>query len=163
MKYAGLFLIIAILLACEGPQGETGPMGPQGLQGDTGPRGPMGPSGPIREGTIIEWRISGGAYDADGTINIEDQRITPITFRTLYLRADYGTHVLFIPLDYLLTYSVEFVSSNNLPLVFVFDGGLSITDEQKYLLELALGLQEEEGVRDVTLAILISGYRTMSG
>ena len=46
--YRLIFVSLAVLLACtgpEGPQGPVGPAGPQGPQGEQGPRGPQGEQG----------------------------------------------------------------------------------------------------------------------
>ena len=81
------------LVACEGP---AGPMGPQGSHGATGPP---------REGIVIERQLSNALYDEAGTIFIEDDRITPMTFQALYLKLraalpDLGPDVVaYMPLD----------------------------------------------------------------
>jgi Collagen triple helix repeat (20 copies) len=49
MRIPAAVLLLAVLIACEGPMGPAGPTGPQGTagpQGPAGPTGPMGPAGP---------------------------------------------------------------------------------------------------------------------
>jgi hypothetical protein len=49
MRIPAAVLLLAALIACEGPMGPAGPAGPQGTagpQGPAGPTGPMGPAGP---------------------------------------------------------------------------------------------------------------------
>ena len=93
----GLILLLPVfLLACEGPEGSVGP------------EGPPGPQGPPAEGILIEKRLSESAYDENGIITIADRRITPTSFRTVYLKLDFGGgQVGYLPLDYLLVYSVS--------------------------------------------------------
>ena len=107
-----------VLLACQGPEGPMGPAGPPGPPGQTGPRGEAGPQGevgprgetgpqgemgPPGEGVTIERRLTGSLYDEDGYILIEDDRITPTSFRVLYLKATdlESDFVIYMPLDYL--------------------------------------------------------------
>ncbi len=101
-----------VLLACQGPEGPLGPAGPQGPQGEAGPQGEVGPRGesgpqgemgPPGEGIIIERRPTGSLYDEDGFILIEDDRITPTSFRVLYLKATNleADLAIYMPLDYL--------------------------------------------------------------
>ena len=55
-----------------------------------GPEGPAGPQGPPAEGILIETHLSVSAYDESGILTIQDSRITPKTFRALYLKLDFG-------------------------------------------------------------------------
>jgi hypothetical protein len=45
LTLGGIFILVAILSACAGPQGETGVSGPAGPVGPIGPQGPAGPEG----------------------------------------------------------------------------------------------------------------------
>ena len=169
-------LLAAALAACEGPagpmgpQGETGPQGRQGevgQQGESGPPGERGPQGeagprgepgPPAEGVIIDWRLAGSSYDLDGNINIEDDRITPTTFRVLYLKAEFGSDIVaYVPLDYMLVSEVSIVSEMEeleTPVLFIAEGRLLIVDPNRVLLRVALE-SSLEGV-DVDLAVLVS-------
>ena len=137
-----------------GPQGEPGPPGERGPQGETGPRGETGPPG---EGVIIEWRLSRSSYDG-GNIFIEDDRITPTTFRVLYLKADFGSDIVaYVPLDYLLVSEVSILPEGDeleTPVLAVSEGVLLIIDPNRQLLAIALGFLVEEA--DVQLAVLVS-------
>lgn len=139
------------LVACEGP---AGPMGPQGPQGATGPP---------REGIVIERQLSNALYDEDGTIFIEDDRITPTTFQALYLKfkaalPDLGPDVVaYMPLDYLLVSAVSFAPEENeleTPVLAISEGMLTIVDPNRILLGLAVE-SFFDGV-DIHLAILVS-------
>ena len=149
-----LFFFVAMLafglVACEGPAGPMGPVGPEGSQGETGPP---------REGVIIERQLSRSLYDADGNIVIEDDRITPTTFRALYLKTTFsnlGSDVVaYIPLDYLIVFSVSLVPEEDeleTPLLTILEGLLLIADPNRSLLTAGLGIDEV----DVDLAILVS-------
>lgn len=162
-------LLAAALAACEGPAGPMGPQGetgPQGRQGEIGPQGepgpqgetgPRGEAGPPAEGVIIEWRLSSSSYDG-GNIFIEDERITPNTFRVLYLQADFGSEIVaYVPLDYLLVSEVSILPEGDelqTPVLAVSEGGLLIIDPNRQLLAIALGFLLEDA--DVGLAVLVA-------
>ena len=144
------------LLACQGPEGPVGPAGPQGPPGETGPQGEPGPPG---EGTIIERRLTGSLYDEDGFILIEDDRITPASFRGLYLKAtDLESElVLSMPLDYLLVSTVSIIPESEeleTPTLAVAEGVLLIQDPYRDLLSVALESFLEEMV--IHLAVLVA-------
>ncbi len=154
-SFSVLFALLAFgLVACEGP---VGPMGPAGPQGEIGPQGPQGETGPPREGVIIEWSLSNSSYDEDGSILIEDDRITPTTFQALYL-TDFGPdQVAYMPLDYLIVFVVSLAPEEDeweTPILAIAEGMLVIVDPNKDLLATALE-SFLEGV-DVDLAILVS-------
>ena len=145
-------MLTFVLVACEGPVGPMGPVGPQGPQGEIGP---------LREGIIIEQRLSRSLYDEDGNIFIEDDRITPTTFQALYLKAafpDLGPDaVAYVPLDYLIVSAVSIIPEENeleTPLLVVAEGFLLIIDSNRDLLAAAIA-SFFDGV-DVDLAILVS-------
>ena len=46
---SGVLIMVALLAACAGPQGEQGPVGPAGPAGPEGPAGPVGEQGPAGE------------------------------------------------------------------------------------------------------------------
>ena len=149
MRFLSSILLAVVLLACEGPEGPTGPAGPEG---------PPGPPGAPAEGILIEQRLSGSAYDEDGNITILDSRITPKTFRALYLKVDLGGgQVGYIPLDYLLVYAVSIVPEeleSETPTVLVAEGGIVISDPEGVLFVAAF-----ESFLDgatLNLAILVS-------
>lgn len=48
-----ILLLIALILACKGPDGDTGPAGPQGPQGTPGQNGAPGPAGPAGAANLI--------------------------------------------------------------------------------------------------------------
>jgi hypothetical protein len=63
---ATLLVLVVLLAACTGPQGETGPTGPAGPPGPEGPQGPPGAEGPA--GPAGEDAAAGGAqYVGDAT------------------------------------------------------------------------------------------------
>ena len=155
-----LTLLFALaLISCEGPAGPMGPAGPQGERGETGERGPQGEQGPPSEGILIEYELSVAAYDEEGTIAIEDRRITPKTFRGLYLKLDFGDdQVAYFPLDYLLIYGVSVdpeALETETPLLFVVDGVLVIADPERQLFAGALATFLLGGVAH--LAVVVSG------
>ena len=118
-------------------------MGPAGPQGEVGLRGEAGPP---REGVIIERQLLLSLYDEDGYIFIEDNRITPITFRAIYLKVvPYGSDVArYIPLDYAFPgYTV-----------FIAEGMLWISDPDKDFLDAVVAGFFFEA--DSSLAILVS-------
>lgn len=173
-----LALVVALLttslIACEGPagpQGPIGPTGPQGPRGENGQRGPQGPRGenaPPRQGTIIERRLSNSLYDADNTIVIEDDRITPTTFQALYLKFNidlgFGTADVdaYMSIDYLLVGLSTYIPAEAtllaeqfpLPLLLIAEGELAILDSNKILLLAAETFAADTG--NVRLAILVS-------
>ena len=125
-----------------------------------GPEGPAGPQGLPAEGILIEIHFSASTYDESGqVITIQDSRITPKTFRALYLKVDYGEgHIAYVPLDYLLVYSVSVVPEElelETPVLAVFEGVLVITDPNQDLLVAALDLRAA-GI-PVNLVVLVSG------
>ena len=168
-------LLIFPLAACEGPAGPMGPqgeIGPQGQQGEVGRQGepgppgergpqgetgPRGEAGPPAKGVIVEWRLSSSSYDG-ANIFIEDERITPKTFRVLYLQADFGSEIVaYVPLDYLLVSEVSILPEGDeleTPVLAVSEGGLLIIDPNRQLLAIALGFLLEDA--DVDLAVLVS-------
>lgn len=174
IRFSFFVAILAFgLVACEGPAGPMGPAGPQGPQGEIGPQGsrgevgpqgeigPRGQTGPSREGVIIERQLSRSLYDENGSIFIEDDRITPTTFQALYLKTsfpDLGPDaVAYIPLDYLLVFAVSIVPEEDeleTPIVTIIEGMLWIADPNRDLLAVALE-SYFDGI-DVNLAILVS-------
>ena len=125
-----------------------------------GPGGPAGPQGLPAEGILIEIYFSASTYDESGqVITIQDSRITPKTFRALYLKVDYGTgYIAYVPLDYLLVYSVSVVPEAlelETPVLAVFEGVLVITDPNQDLLVAALDIRAA-GI-PVNLVVLVSG------
>ena len=142
-----------------GPQGEVGP-GSQGETGPEGPRGPQGEVGPAAEGILIEKLLSASAYDEDGFITITDSRITPTSFRAVYLKFDYGNGTVgYLPLDYLLIDSVSLTLEEfelNTPIIIVAEGGMAIIDTREDLLDTALDAFQDNGAI-VNLAILVAG------
>ena len=138
-----------------GPEGEVGPMGPEG---------PAGPQGLPAEGILIEIHLSASTYDESGeVITIQDSRITPKTFRALYLKVDYGVdygagEVAYLPLDYLLVYAVSVVPEAlelETPVLAVAEGVLVITDPNQDLLVAALDIRAAGFA--VNLVVLVSG------
>ncbi len=151
-----LFLVISALsalclVACEGPAGPMGPEGPQG------PQGPQGEMGPPREGIIIERRLSESLYDEDNFIIIEDERITPVTFRAFYLKLNnFGSAgaVAYLPVEYVIVFDVSLLNEDQeweTPRLAVMDGRLLIEDTRRSLLETVGSL-----LGDVDLAVLVS-------
>ena len=144
-----LSLSLVGIVSCEGPEGEVGPRGPMG------PEGPAGPQG----GILIEIHFSASSYDESGNIVIRDSRITPKTFRALYLKInnpDEGD--AYAPLDYLLIYGVSVVPEaleGETPILGVFEGVLVITDPNQDLL--AAVLEQRAAGFTVNLAVLVSG------
>ena len=151
-------LAAMVLISCEGPAGPMGPAGPQGEKGETGAQGEQGPPGPLTEGTLIEHQLSMSAYDETGTITVEDSRITPTTFRALYLKLNLGDgQVAYVPLDYLLMYGVSVLPEEletETPILIVADGVLLIGDPEGQLFGAALVTFLEGGV--ATIAVLVS-------
>ena len=139
------------LVACEGPAGPEGPVGPEG------PQGPQGEMGPPREGVIIERRLSESLYDENDSIIIEDRRISPTTFRTFYLKLNnFGASgvAAYIPIEYVIVYDVSLRPEDQeweTPVLFVFEGGLLISDSGRTLLDIVGSLLGE-----VDLAVLVS-------
>ena len=136
MRFLSSILLAVVLLACEGPEGPTGP------------QGPAGPPGPPAEGILIEQRLSASAYDEDGDIVIRDSRITPKTFRALYLAVGFGDQQAYIPLDYLLVYGVSLTPEElefETPVVAVGEGVMVITDAERVLFGEDLDAFRERG------------------
>lgn len=94
----------------------------------------------------------------DGIIAIEDERITPTTFQSLYLMADFGPdRVAYMPVDYLLVFAVSLALEEDeweTPILAITEGRLLIADPNKDLLETVQELLLN-GV-EVNLAILVS-------
>ena len=112
-RFLPYVLLIVGFSACEGPMGPAGPMGPQGTQGD------QGPPGPRSEEVIIEHPLSASSYDADGNIVIQDARIKPETFRSLYIKGEFdGGIPIYTPLDYTLIGFATAAESNLAQAVF---------------------------------------------
>ena len=155
MRFPGSILIAVVLVACAGPEGPTGPAGPEG---PAGPAGPPGLPGAPAEGIIIEKSLSASAYDEDGYITILDSRITPKTFRALYLKVDLGGgQVGYVPLDYLLVYVVSLIPEElefETPVVIVAEGGMGISDPRGILF--AAPLESFLDGATLNLAILVS-------
>ena len=123
-----------------------------------GPEGPAGPQGLPAEGILIEIHLSASTYDESGqVITIQDSRITPKTFRALYLKVDFGAgQVVYVPLDYFLVYAVSVAPEaleGETPVLAVFEGVLVITDPNQVLLVAAFAVA---GVT-VNLVVLVSG------
>ncbi len=162
-------LSVLVLVACQGPEGPVGPAGPQGPPGEGGPRGEAGPQGeagprgemgPPGEGIVIERRLTASLYDEDGYILIEDDRITPTSFRALYLKAtDQESDLsLYMPLDYLLVSAVSIVPEAQeleTPILAVAEGALLIQDRNGDLLTVALASFLDGMVVD--LVVLVAG------
>ena len=72
-----LISVLAFVVACEGPAGPAGPAGEQG------------PPGAPAESIIIDVTVTLDDY-AEGLITIEDPRITPRSFRALYMKMQIG-------------------------------------------------------------------------
>ena len=160
-----LALVVALLttslIACEGPAGPQGPIGP------TGPRGE---NAPPRQGTFIERRLSSALYDADNTIVIEDDRISPTTFQALYLKFNidlgFGTADVdaYMSIDHLLIGLSTYIPAEAallaeqfpLPLLLIAEGELVISDSNKILLLAAAEFAEAADTGNVRLAILVS-------
>ena len=77
MKLSALAALL-ILLAVSGCEGPMGPMGPMG---------PRGPAGHVDEGTFIRvGHMTRALYDGLGRIIVEDRRISPTSYRGVYIR-----------------------------------------------------------------------------
>lgn len=140
-------ILLLGIVACEGPTGPQGKPGPAGEQGEKG-----SPS----TGTIIEKRIDLSAYDEDGFIFIEDERINPESFRALYLKLEFSEGDVFIPLDYLLIYSVSLIAEaleGETPILIIGNGGLGISDPEGILFDAAISGYLRG--TSITLAILV--------
>lgn len=71
---AALWILLAVS-GCEGPAGPMGPMGPRG------------PAGHVDEGTFIRvGHLTRALFDGLGRIIVEDRRISPTSFRGIYIR-----------------------------------------------------------------------------
>ena len=136
-----LFTVLAVLVlvGCEGP---AGPMGPEGAQGAQGTQGAQGPPGPSSESILIEQPLSMSAYNETGEIIIRDRRITPQTFRLLYLKLVFEDETSYIPLDYLLLNGVSVSppedAGSGTPVLILEDGRLTISDPEMVLFGAAL-------------------------
>ena len=132
MPFLFAILAVAVLVGCEGP---AGPMGPEGAQGPPGPRGPSS------ESVLIEQPLSIAAYNETGEIIIADSRITPKTFRLLYLKLEFDNQTAFFPLEYLLISGVSIspeAEELGTPVLIVEDGLLAISDPDGGLFGAAL-------------------------
>ncbi len=137
-------LVTAALIACEGPMGPPGERGPQGEQGEQGPpgdrgprgeqgepgppgeRGPQGEQGPPAEAVLIFHDIE---YDENYNIWIWDDRISPKSFRGIYLEVPEEGSLL--PLTYAVIYDISVSPETDellTPLVFVNEGSLFLHD-----------------------------------
>ena len=126
-------LAIAFLVGCEGPAGPMGPQGTQGQEGSQGPPGAQGPPGPSTVGVLIEQPLSMSAYNETGEIIIRDSRITPQTFRLLYLKLAFENEVVYFPLDYLMLSGVSVTpedGGSGTPVLILEDGRLIISDPE---------------------------------
>ena len=152
-----IFTLCLVTFGCEGPMGPAGPMGPQGEKGD------QGPAGATREAIIIERALTPDLYDPEGAIVIQDARITPTTFRVLYLKTIIqGDDVLtiYMPVDYILASVGAPVLSPEafqLPVLSVSNGSLLILDPQRILLQSVEETLRTNDNYSITLAILVSG------
>ncbi len=135
-----LFVLLAFSFgACEGPMGPAGPTGPQGPQGD------QGPPGPRRDEVAIELAFSRSSYDEDNQILIADSRITPTSFRLVYIKGMLSGAEIYVPLDY-LAQNFSVVLSN---------GVLVLTDPGLLILNLAQRVFADN-LSSIRLVILVS-------
>lgn len=135
-----LFVLLAFSFgACEGPMGPAGPTGSQGPQGD------QGPPGPRRDEVAIELAFSGSSYNEDNQILIEDSRITPTSFRLVYIKGMLTGVEIYVPLDY-LSFNFNVVLS---------DGALVLTDPDLVILDLAQRVFADD-LSSIRLVILVS-------
>ena len=135
-----LFVLLAFSFgACEGPMGPAGPTGPQGPPGD------QGPPGPRRDEVAIELAFSTSSYNEDNQILIEDSRITPTSFRLVYIKGMLSGAEIYVPLDY-LAQNFGIVLSN---------GVLVLTDPGLVILDLAQRVFADN-LSSIRLVILVS-------
>ena len=135
-----LFVLLAFSFgACEGPMGPAGPTGPQGPPGD------QGPPGPRRDEVAIELAFSTSSYNEDNQILIEDSRITPTSFRLVYIKGILSGAEIYVPLDY-LAQNFGIVLSN---------GVLVLTDPSLVILDLAQRVFADN-LSSIRLVILVS-------
>ena len=135
-----LFVLLAFSFgACEGPMGPSGPTGPQG------PPGNQGPPGPQRDEVAIELAFSRSSYNEDNQIIIEDSRITPTSFRLVYIKGMLSGVEIYVPLDY-LAQNFSVVLSN---------GVLVLTDPGLVILDLAQRVFADN-LSSIRLVILVS-------
>ena len=135
-----LFVLLAFSFgACEGPMGPAGPTGPQGPQGD------QGPPGPRRDEVAIELAFSISSYNEDNQILIEDSRITPTSFRLVYIKGMLSGVEIYVPIDYI------FFNFN----VVLSDGALVLTDPDLVILDLAQRIFADN-LSSMRLVILVS-------
>lgn len=135
-----LFVLLAFSFgACEGPMGPAGPTGPQGPPGD------QGPPGPRRDEVAIELAFSTSSYNEDNQILIEDSRITPTSFRLVYIKGILSGAEIYVPLDY-LAQNFGIVLSN---------GVLVLTDPGLVILDLAQRVFADN-LPSIRLVILVS-------
>ena len=133
-------LLAVFLIACEGPAGPAGPEGPQG---------PSGPQGAPAEGILIEKSISASAYNEDGVITIRDSRITPESFRAVYVKVEGDGWTEYYVLDYMLIYWLwDQELETSPPAVVVAEGVVALVDPDRTLVEALDGNN---------LAILVAG------
>ena len=132
MPFLFAVLVVLALVGCEGP---AGPMGPTGAQG------PQGPPGPSSVGVLIEQPLSMSDYNETGEIIIRDDRISPQTFRLLYLKLVFEDEVAYFPLDYLMLNGVSVTpeaEDSGTPILILEDGSLAISDPERGLFGVAL-------------------------
>ena len=123
-----VLLLLFVFVACEGPAGPTGPVGPQG------PRDIQGEPGPPREALIIERSLSNALYE-NGLIFIEDSRIVPTAFQSLYIKLD---DALYLPVNYVVVEAVPFLPDEaSTVVVFLEEGALLIRDPNQIILKFA--------------------------
>ena len=142
MKLLSVVAFSLSLVGCEGPAGPMGPEGAQGREGTQGAQGAQGPPGLSSESVLIEQPLSMTAYNETGEIIIRDSRITPKTFRLLYLKFAFDNQVIYIPLDYLLISGVSVSppedAGSGTPVLILEDGRLTISDPERGLFGVAL-------------------------
>ena len=117
---------------------------------------------------MIEVELSESSYDIDNTIVIVDERITPESFRGLFLKV-WGTNVTtsepfsgYMALDYFMVFLVSIAPESaevETPILLVEEGGLQISDTNRILLglaELQIDYEESGGDVQIALAVLVT-------
>ena len=139
-RIAALLCMAWLLMGCEGPEGPTGPVGQKGEKGE---KGDKGDPGVVEEAILVKVPITRDSYDSDNHITIADARITPTTFRLVYLElGEYGS----IPLEYLVILDVSLKPEADewfTTIVRVYDGRLVVEDPERYIHELTDALNLE--------------------
>ena len=144
-----LGVMVLGLVACEGPVGPEGPAGP------AGPAGVQGPPGPVTQALILEVPIEYQDGRDGKVIVLEDYRVSPESFRGIYLQIRTESGSLWFPFDYLLTAQASGGGPEVIAVLLTL-GGLLIIDPEQSLLELALDVQRNSGGSgDVVLAVLV--------